>query len=314
MCSLQDLSTTGASRRMWREMRKRWLRRARLVARDYALDKRDDVYSPASRQHALRLLPVLFLSAASMEMELEHNKGKPVIGALDVKDAFLQAPQEKPLRIVTAIGEYKVLRNLPGQRIGAKAWYERLRTYLMEKQSFSFDIINPCLGKKGVGDDLACVLIHVDDIMFTGREKPVSDFIQNMKKQFDIEVNMVKGYGEEFSFLKRKYVYTPEGLSKPGSYATNMVKTFEDHFGSVKRQRLPATADVQDFDGSSAATQQDAAIYRSVVGMGIYLAQERCDIAFCIKNWPQRRQAPRRFRSRRCESFWATSKIQRTNQ
>ena len=32
--------------------RKRWLRRARLVARDYALHKRDDVYSPASGQHA----------------------------------------------------------------------------------------------------------------------------------------------------------------------------------------------------------------------------------------------------------------------
>ena len=137
--------------------RERWLRRARLVARDYALDKRDDVYSPGSGQHALRLLPVLFLSAASTEMDFEHNKGKPVIGALDVKDAFFQVPQERPLRIVTAIGEYKVLRSLPGQRIGAKAWYEHLRTYLMEKQGLSFDIINPCLGKKGVGDDLVRV-------------------------------------------------------------------------------------------------------------------------------------------------------------
>ena len=63
---------------------KRWLRRARLVARDYAVDKRDDVYSPASGQHALRLLPVLFLTAVSSEMDYEHTKGKPVIGALDV--------------------------------------------------------------------------------------------------------------------------------------------------------------------------------------------------------------------------------------
>ena len=48
--------------------RKRWLRRARLVARDYAVGKRDDVYSPASGQHALRLLPVLVLGA-SAEMD-----------------------------------------------------------------------------------------------------------------------------------------------------------------------------------------------------------------------------------------------------
>ena len=155
---------------------KRWLRRARLVARDYAVDKRDDVYSPASGQHALRLLPVLFLTAASAEMDYEHTKGKPVIGALDVKDAFLQVPQERPLRIITTMGEYKVLRNLPGQRIGAKAWYEHLRSYLIEQQGFEFDIINPCLGKKGAGEDLVTILIHVDDVMFTGRERPVSEY------------------------------------------------------------------------------------------------------------------------------------------
>ena len=68
MCSLQGLSTTGASKTYVEKgdtKRKRWLRRARLVARDYALDKRDDVYSPASGQRALRLLPVLFRRAAS---------------------------------------------------------------------------------------------------------------------------------------------------------------------------------------------------------------------------------------------------------
>lgn len=37
----------------------RWLRRSRLVAREYAVDKRDDVFSPASSGHLLRLLPVL---------------------------------------------------------------------------------------------------------------------------------------------------------------------------------------------------------------------------------------------------------------
>ncbi|CAK9043853.1 Copia protein, partial [Durusdinium trenchii] len=226
---------------------KRWLRRARLVARDYAVDKRDDVYSPASGQHALRLLPVLFLTAASAEMDYEHTKGKPVIGALDVKDAFLQVPQERPLRIITTMGEYKVLRNLPGQRIGAKAWYEHLRSYLIEQQGFEFDIINPCLGKKGAGEDLGEASIRVQ-------------YIGQMKEKFDIEVNMAKEYGEEFSFLKRKYVYTAEGLLvKPGGYAANMVKTFEDYFGPVRRQRIPATADIQDYDGSSTARDGEGA-------------------------------------------------------
>ena len=77
-----------------------------------------------------------------------------------------------------------------------------MNSCLTEKQDFTFDI-NPCLGKKGSGEDLVCVLIHVDDIMFTGREKPVDDSITQMK-EFENEVSMVKNYGEECSFLKRK--------------------------------------------------------------------------------------------------------------
>ena len=237
-------------------------------------------------------------------MDYEHAKGKPVIGALDVKDAFLQVPQQKPLRIVTTMGEYEVLRNLPGQRIGAKAWYEHLRSYLIEQQGFEFDIINPCLGKKGAGEDLVTILIHVDDVMFTGREGPVTEFISRMREKFDIEVNMAKEYGEEFSFLKRKYIHTAEGLLvKPGGYAANMVKTFEDYFGPVRRQRVPATADVQDFDGSSTVPQEQAAIYRSVVGMGIYLAQERCDIAFCIKELAGKMSSPTEISIQKMKKF-----------
>jgi len=44
---------------------KRWLRRARLVAREYAFEegRRDDVFSPASSSHLLRLLPTLYLAS-----------------------------------------------------------------------------------------------------------------------------------------------------------------------------------------------------------------------------------------------------------
>ena len=95
---------------------KKWLRRSRLVAREFANDKRDDVYSPASGSYSLRLLPLIFLTMRSMDQELDNGSGKAVLGALDVKDAFLQVPQERPLQISTSIGRYKVLRNLTAGR------------------------------------------------------------------------------------------------------------------------------------------------------------------------------------------------------
>lgn len=108
-----------------------------------------------------------------------------VIGALDVKDAFLQVPQEREVQITTPQGKYRVLRNLPGQRIGAKAWYEHVRNYLVEEQSFQFDVVYPCLGKKGSGREMICLLIHVDDIMFTGCSKVVDVFTTELKKHFE---------------------------------------------------------------------------------------------------------------------------------
>lgn len=83
-----------------RPPKSRWLRRSRLVAREYALDKRDDVFSPASSGHLLRLLPVLYLAEVG---ELKEAAGRSevevMLGTMDIKDAFLQVPQEEPLRL-----------------------------------------------------------------------------------------------------------------------------------------------------------------------------------------------------------------------
>ena len=52
----------------------------------------------------------------------------------------------------------------------------------MEEQGFQFDVVNPCLGKKVEGREMISLLIHVDDIMFTGRSKVVDEFTTELKK------------------------------------------------------------------------------------------------------------------------------------
>ena len=59
----------------------------------------------------------------------------------------------------------------------------------------SFNVVNPCLGKQGEGNDLVCLLIHVDDVYNVHRTP-----------------SAVKENNHEFSVLKSKYTYTPEGL------------------------------------------------------------------------------------------------------
>ena len=42
------------------DSRERWMRRSRLVAREYAVTKRDDTFSPATGAHTSNLLPLLY--------------------------------------------------------------------------------------------------------------------------------------------------------------------------------------------------------------------------------------------------------------
>ena len=81
------------------------------------------MHSPASGGQALRLLPSIFL--AFKKEETCEGDGY-LLGNLDVKDALLQVRQEVPTQVTTNTGHFEVLRNLPGQRIGAKTWFEHV--------------------------------------------------------------------------------------------------------------------------------------------------------------------------------------------
>lgn len=80
------------------DSRERWMRRSRLVAREYAVTKRDDTFSQATRAHTSNLLPLLYLERKAEAHGHESNY-KSVLVSLDIKDAFLQVPQVEPTMV-----------------------------------------------------------------------------------------------------------------------------------------------------------------------------------------------------------------------
>ena len=56
---------------------KRWKRRSRLVAREFAFaeGKRDDIFSPAPSGHVLKLIPTILLQRVSEEEEAREGEG-----------------------------------------------------------------------------------------------------------------------------------------------------------------------------------------------------------------------------------------------
>ena len=259
------------------EKKRWWMRRARLVAREYAHEKRDDVHSPASGGQALRILPIVYLMMRAVD---KISQEELMIGALDIGDAFLQVKQERPLQVATPEGKFKVERNLPGQRIGAKAWFSHLTSLLREKQ-FEFSKENPCLGKRRGG---VYILIHVDDVMFCGVKDEVQKLVDELKAQFKVSVSTAQYDGDKFEFLKRTYELNNNGISiMPGRYSDSMIQTFEEFYGQVKLYHTPCSEEAQDIGQSGELPWKEASLFRSVVGSGIYLSMERVEIAYTIK-------------------------------
>eukprot|EP00435_Cladocopium_sp_Y103_P068164 s313_g31.t1 len=147
---------------------KRWLRRSRLVAREYAfLERRDDCFSPATSSHVMNLLPMIYLKNCAERFECEGQTEEHILATIDVKDAFLCVPQEKPFAVKLAGRKYIIAKNLPGQRLGAKAWYWFFRNYLTTTFNYEWCTEQPCLCK----NKDSVLMLHVDDVLFTGTKR-----------------------------------------------------------------------------------------------------------------------------------------------
>lgn len=99
---------------------KRWMRRSRYVAREFAHEKRLDIFSPATGAHVANLLQLCYLQAASQAQEAPSDDYQVVLASMDVKDAFLMVEQHDPIQVKLHGQSYIIKRNLPGQRLGAK--------------------------------------------------------------------------------------------------------------------------------------------------------------------------------------------------
>ena len=78
-----------------------------------------------------------------------------------VKDAFLMVPQAEALKIKVGNKSYVVLRNLPGQRQGARSWYQFRRAFLDRTFNVEWCLEQPCLCRGWSLSTHACGRHHV---------------------------------------------------------------------------------------------------------------------------------------------------------
>ena len=117
-----------------------WMRRRRFVAREFAATKRQDTYSPATGTHTANMIPLIYLKMLQecSEAGVTDSSYDVVLASLDIKDAFLQVPQSDVIEVWLYDQQYLIKRILPGQRLGAKAWYWHFRNHVTDALGFTW--------------------------------------------------------------------------------------------------------------------------------------------------------------------------------
>ena len=131
----------------------------------------------------------------------------------------------------------------------------------------------------------------MDDLIFTGCPKYINEiFLPKIRDRFGTSVSKIEKAGDKFNFLRRKCKLDEDGLwIQPGNYIQQMLKAYEEQIGKIKLQQLPSDSSIQMEDKSEILSDQErSGLFRSIVGSGIYLCQERYDVAFTVKELASR--------------------------
>ncbi|GKA09942.1 putative ribonuclease H-like domain-containing protein [Tanacetum coccineum] len=231
---------------------------------------------------------------------LSQQKPKKVIQAL-TDPSWIEAMQEELLQFKLqkvwtlvdlpkgkrAIGTKWVYRNKKYERgivvrnkarlvaQAPRAWYETLSTYLLENGFRRGTIDKTLFIKKAIGDILL-VQVYVDDIIFGSTKKSLcTDFEGLMHKKFQMS-----SMGELTFFLGLQVMQRDDGIFiSQDKYVVDILKKFD--FSLVKKASTPIETNKALLKDKE-AEDVDVHLYRSMIGLLMYLTASRPDIMFAV--------------------------------
>ena len=77
-----------------------------------------------------------------------------------------------------------------------------------------------------------------------------------------------------------------------GKSTACLLRYFERFFGPARAQKIPCDSSIQNEDESRPLTSGDSKSYRSVIGLLLYVARDRVDVMFAVKELSSRMAAP----------------------
>jgi hypothetical protein len=249
--------------------------KARLVAKGYSqvegLDF-DETYALIARLESIHIL----LSYATLHGFKLYQ--------MDLKSAFLNGPIKEEVYIEQPLGfenseypnhVYKLSKALYGLKQALRAWYKCLRDFLITN-GFKVGKDDPTLFTKTIAKDLFICQIYVDDIIFGSTNKSTcEEFSRIMVQKFKMFM-----MGELKYFLGFQIKQLQEGtfISQ-----TKYIQDIRKKFGmkNVKPIKTPMGTNGH-LDLDTGGKSIDQKVYRSMIGLLLYLCASRPDIMLSV--------------------------------
>ncbi|GJT51609.1 retrovirus-related pol polyprotein from transposon TNT 1-94 [Tanacetum coccineum] len=260
--------------------------KARLVAQGYNQQEGidyDETYAPVARLESIRIL-LAYVCALDFKLFQMDVKSAFLNGFINEEVYVAQPPGfidfEKPDHV------YKLKKALYGLKQAPKAWYDRLKAFLI-KHEYKMGMVDNTLFTKKKGSNLIIVQIYVDDIIFGSTCQDMCDeFAKIMHDEFKMSM-----MGELNFFLGLQIKQMEDGIFfNQSKYIKEMLKKFS--LEDSKPMKTPMSSDTK-LTKDEECESVDSTKYRGMIGSLLYLTASRPDIMFSVCLCARFQEAPK---------------------
>ena len=131
-----------------------------------------------------------------------------MLGSMDIGDAYLNVKQEcpRPIKMIDSNNDQRfiIARCLPGQRDGARRWYDHCSKVLIDEFNAEACLEQPWIFRL---QDHGALLLHVDDVLFALDEEFVQgDFQEKLNKHYKFTLDYApRRIGGSFEFFEESF-------------------------------------------------------------------------------------------------------------
>ncbi|GJU05651.1 retrovirus-related pol polyprotein from transposon TNT 1-94 [Tanacetum coccineum] len=181
---------------------------------------------------------------------------------------------------------YKLKKALYGLKQAPKAWYDRLKAFLI-KHEYKIGMVDNTLFTKKKSSNLIIIQIYIDDIILgSTRQDMCDEFSKIMHDEFEMSM-----MGELNFFLRLQIKQMEDGIFfNQSKYIKEMLKKFS--LEESKPMKTPMSFNTK-LTKDEESKSVDSTKYRGMIGSLLYLMASRPDIMFNVCLCARFQEAPK---------------------